>query len=244
MATSRTNRLGHLEPETSTKTACAQGPLVVNFSMSHGEPIPTRASLLARLKNAEDHSSWNEFYQLYEGLIFAAARRAGLNEHEAREVVQDTLISVARKMPGFTYDPAKDSFKGWLLTVTRWRIRDQLAKRPGQPARDPRLASPARDEEGTQTATIDRVPDPAGSDLAAIWDQEWEAQLLQTALARIRRQVHPQHYQIYYLHVILGQSPREVARALGVSTARIYLAKHRVGNLIKKEIRRLSEGML
>jgi RNA polymerase sigma-70 factor (ECF subfamily) len=244
MATSCTDHFGQLEPETSTKTACPQNPSVFNWGMSREEPIPTRASLLARLKDAGDHSSWNEFYQLYHDLIFATARRAGLNEHEAGEVVQDTLISVAKKMPGFTYNPAKDSFKGWLLTVTRWRIRDQLAKRPGQADRDPRLSSPKSGEEGTRTATIDRVPDPAGPDLRAIWDEEWETQLLHAALARIKRQVQPQHYQIYHLHVVLGQPIAEVGRTLGVSTARIYLAKHRVGNLVKKEVDRLKKAHL
>src|SRR5262249_51453088 len=138
--------------------------------MTHTESIPTRASLLARLKDLGDQASWNEFYELYHNLIFRVARRAGLSETEAGEVVQDTLISVAKKMPGFTYDPAKDSFKGWLLTVTRWRIRDQLAKRPGQ-ASDEQRVSPRREEgPATRTATIDRIPDPTGPDLASIWD--------------------------------------------------------------------------
>src|SRR5215475_6966835 len=97
--------------------------------MPPDELIPTRASLLDRLKDLGDQASWNRFYEIFHDLIFSVARRAGLNEAEAGEVVQDTLISVAKKMPGFTYDPATDSFKGWLLTVTRWRIRDQLAKR-------------------------------------------------------------------------------------------------------------------
>ncbi|HEY5913068.1 MAG TPA: sigma-70 family RNA polymerase sigma factor, partial [Verrucomicrobiae bacterium] len=150
----------------------------------------------------------------------------------------------ARKMPGFTYDPAKDSFKGWLLTVTRWRMRDQLAKRSGQASLEPRVSSRAQSEEETSTATVDRIPDPAGPDLAAIWDEEWETRLFQTALARIRRQVQPQHYQIYHLHVVLGQSAREVACALGVNVAQIYLAKHRVGNLLKKEARKLAQAPL
>jgi RNA polymerase sigma factor (sigma-70 family) len=212
--------------------------------MTRTESIPTRASLLGRLKDLGDQASWNQFYELYSGLIFSVARRAGLNEVEAGEVVQDTLISVAKKMPGFTYDPAKDSFKGWLLTVTRWRIRDQLAKRPGKENHDPRLSSHLQEEAQTRTATIERVADPAGPDLVAIWEQEWESQLLQTALARIKRQVHPQHYQIYHLYVVLEKPVREVARSLGVNIAQIYLAKHRVGNLLKKEIRNLRQGLL
>jgi RNA polymerase sigma-70 factor (ECF subfamily) len=88
------------------------------------------------------------------------------------------------------------------------------------------------------------VPDPAGTLLEAIWEEEWETRLLQTALARIKRQVQPEHYQIYHLHVILGQPVREVARALDVNTAQIYLTKHRVGNLLKKEMRKLKQVLL
>jgi len=212
--------------------------------MPQDDSIPTRASLLERLKDMGDQSSWNAFHDLYHNLIFSVARRAGLNESEAGEVVQDTLISVAKKMPGFTYDPAKDSFKGWLLQVVRWRIRDQLAKRSRQEGEQRQHFSGGEQaQQDTRTATVERVADPAVPVLEGVWDQEWEARLLEATLARIRRQVQPQHYQIYHLHVVLGQPAREVSRTLGVNVAQIYLAKHRVGTLLKKEIRRLKQTL-
>jgi len=210
--------------------------------MTNGS-IRTRASLLERLKDLGDQESWNEFYQTYRDLIYNVTRRAGLGESEAKEVVQDTLISVAKKMPKFTYDPAKDSFKGWLLTVIRWRMRDQLQRRKGI-GNQQRAASHLADERGTRTATIERIPDPVGSNLEAIWDEEWEKNLLQAALAKIKRNVHPRQYEIYHLHVVLGQPVTEVARALGVNRAQIYLAKHRVGNLIRKEVTKLRDSTL
>jgi RNA polymerase sigma factor (sigma-70 family) len=216
---------------------------MINSLMPLDEPIPTRASLLGRLKDLGDQTSWNRFYEIYHDLIFSVARRAGLNEAEAREVVQDTLISVAKKMPEFTYDPAKDSFKGWLLTVVRWRIRDQLAKRSDNAHKQSGREQEPQ-EQDTRTETVERVADPAKPALEGIWDEEWESQLLQTALARIKRQVQPQHYQIYHLHVVLGQSLREVGRSLGVNAAQVYLAKHRVGNFVKKEVQRLKQGLI
>ena len=213
--------------------------------MIRDEGIPTRGTLLARLKDMGDESSWNAFYDIYHDLIFSVARRAGLNESEAAEVVQNTLISVAGKMPGFTYDPAKDSFKGWLLTVVRWRIRDQLAKRSGQPGGQQQFSSSGGpSDQDTRTATVERVPDPAGPALEGVWEQEWESRLIETALARIKRQVQPLHYQIYHLHVVVGQPAREVARTLGVNVAQIYLAKHRIGNLLRKEVQRLKQALL
>ena len=209
--------------------------------MPADEQIPTRASLLERLKDLGDQASWEQFHRTYRELIYSVARRAGLNEIEANEVVQETLISVARKMPEFKYDPAVDSFKGWLLKVTRWRILDQLERRK----RSQSLCTSAAtvEGEGTRTATIERVPDPAGFDPATIWDEEWEKNLLNAALARIKRQVRPEQYEIYHLHVILERPVREVRRTLGVSAGQVYLAKHRVGALLKKEIRRLEKQM-
>src|SRR2546428_608386 len=131
-------------------------------AMPSDESIPTRASLLERLKDLGDQASWNEFYQTYRELIYSVTRKAGLNETEAEDVVQNTVISVAKKMPGFTYDPATDSFKGWLLTVTRWRILDQLQRRKGSQSLSRPAGSAATKEEGTHTATIERIADPAG----------------------------------------------------------------------------------
>jgi RNA polymerase sigma factor (sigma-70 family) len=223
--------------------ACEASPAVVNSAMPRDELIPTRASLLERLKDLGDQGSWNEFYQTYRGLIYSVARRAGLNETDAEEVVQDTVIAVARKMPGFRYDPTVDSFKGWLLTVTRWRILDQQQKRQQMGSQGLPKSAPMHDE-GTRTSPSEQIPDPAGFDLAAIWDEEWERNLLQTALGRIKRHVHPQHYEIYHLHVIVGQPLREVTRALGVNAGQVYLAKHRVGNLLRSEIRKLRKAAL
>lgn len=106
--------------------------------MNTEEPLPTRRSLLDRLKDAGDHASWEDFHRTYRGLLFGVARRAGLNEHEAGEAVQDTLIAVAKKLPDFRYDPGKDSFKGWLLQLTRWKVADQLRRRAsaGEPLPD------------------------------------------------------------------------------------------------------------
>ena len=217
---------------------------MLNSVMPQNDLIPTRASLLRRLKDLSDSASWNEFYEVYRGLIFCVARRAGLNEVEAGDVVQDTLISVAKKMTSFTYDPAKDSFRGWLLTLTRWRIQNQLARRKPRADPDLKVSSPRGREEDTRTGLIERVPDPAGSELAAVWEEEWEAHLLRTALARIKRQVHPRHYQVYHLHVVLGQPAAEVALALDMKLPQVYLAKHRVGTLLKKEVRKLRETLL
>ena len=84
-----------------------------------GELIPTRQSLLSRLRNMDDQESWKDFFNTYWKLIYGVAMKAGLTETEAQEVVQETVICVAKKIPGFVYDPISGSFKAWLLKLTR-----------------------------------------------------------------------------------------------------------------------------
>jgi RNA polymerase sigma-70 factor (ECF subfamily) len=78
--------------------------------------------------------------------------------------------------------------------------------------------------------------------LQAIWDAEWQANLLQAALDRVKRRVQPAHYEMYYLHVVKEQPARDVARTLGVNAAQVYLAKLRVGRRLKKELERLGRN--
>jgi RNA polymerase sigma factor (sigma-70 family) len=201
--------------------------------------MPTRRSLLSRLKNWDDQTSWEDFFNTYWKLIYGVARKAGLSDQEAQEVVQETVVTVAKKISQLKYDPALGSFKGWLLNTTRWKIGDQFRKRsPTAPAR-------YRDPDGDRrTATIERVPDPAGIDLEAIWESEWEKNLVEAAMARVRKLASPKQYQIFDCHVIKNWPVQRVAKTLGVSAAQVYLAKHRVGAMVKKEIRLLQGELL
>jgi RNA polymerase sigma-70 factor (ECF subfamily) len=201
----------------------------------HEELIPTRRTLLSRLRDWEDQASWRDFFDTYWRLIYGVALRAGLNETEAEEAVQETFVSVAKQMPDFRYDPAKGSFKAWLLQITRWRIADQFRKR----RRRARSSSAAKSDEPTGTDAINRIPDPNGPELEAVWDEEWEKNLMGAALARAKRQVNLKQYQIFDAYVVKEWPVAKVKKTLGVSATQVYLAKHRVGSLVKKELRRL-----
>lgn len=207
--------------------------------------IPTRQSLLERLKDLGNQEDWRRFFDTYWRLIHATAVKAGLTETEAEEVVQDVMIAAARKLPEFTYRPGKDSLKGWLLAVTRWKVNDQYRKRRRAHASGKSVPpaaggrGPAGADETERTATIERVPDPAPPALDAHWEEEWHANLLRAALDRVKRRVNPAHYEIYHLAVVQGLSSRDTANALGVSLPRVYLIKHRVGRLLRAEVARL-----
>lgn len=200
------------------------------------ELIPTRHSLLVRLKNWDDADSWKEFFEIYWKLIYGVAIKAGLTEVEAQEVVQETVIGVSRKMPEFNYDPAVGSFKGWLLHMTRWRINDQFRKRRHQ-------AEHLRQEgdSTTRTSPIDQIPDPAGVNLENIWDEEWQSNLLEVAIEKVKQKVKPKQYQIFDLYVVKKWPVPKITATLKVNIGQVYLAKHRVSALLKEEVKALEK---
>jgi len=205
--------------------------------MSRAEFLETRRSLIERLADWNDRKRWQQFFDSYWKLIHRAARQAGLTESEAQEVVQETLITVAKKIDQLKYDPAIGSFKGWLLNITRWRIADQFRKR--KQAGD--QSAKTRHAEG-DTATIERIADPAGFDLDAAWDEEWQRNLLQAATERVKKKVSGKQYQIFDCYVLKQWPAQKVAKELRVSLTQVYLAKHRLGALLKKEVTRVERA--
>src|SRR5918996_4191140 len=97
------------------------------------EFIPTRKSLLSRLKNWDDNDSWQKFFDTYWKLIYGVALKSGLTDAEAQDVVQETVLSVAKNIAEFKYDPSVCSFKTWLMQVTRSRISHQFRRRKRHP---------------------------------------------------------------------------------------------------------------
>src|SRR5438876_1376921 len=167
------------------------------MNKSPDQLIPTRWSLISRLKDWDDRESWKEFFDTYWKLIYGVAIKAGQSDAEAEEVVQETVITVAKNIGDFKADPAHGSFKGWLLKITQWRIGDQFRKRLPLGRRGAR-----RSDTDSQTGTAERVPDPRGFSLEAIWEEEWEKNLVDAALERTKRCVSPRQYQIYYLNIV------------------------------------------
>jgi RNA polymerase sigma-70 factor (ECF subfamily) len=200
------------------------------------EFIPTRHSLLSRLKDWEDQESWRLFFDTYWKLIYMTALKAGLTQAEAQDVVQDTVVSVSKNIKKFKYDPEKGSFKGWLLKLTRWRIVDHLRKRQ-------KGVSIATGDLSTATGTslMERIPDPSPYSLDQTWDQEWELNLIEAAIRRVKGKIDPMHFQVFDLYVLREWPVSRVAKALRIGPGRIYLIKHRINNLVKAEVLRLQK---
>ena len=191
--------------------------------------IQTRHSLLSRLKECDDQQGWREFFDRYWRLIYGFARKAGMKDPDAQDIVQEVMLSVSKSLPDYRRQKG-GSFKGWLLTIVRRRMADHWRSRLPKD----RVNVPLPEQESA-------LP---GDDqaLERIWQEEWEGRLLETAAQRVQQRIGARNYLIFDMTVRQQTPLRDVCRSLGVSAAQVYLAKHRVGRLMKSEIAKLREG--
>lgn len=196
------------------------------------ELIPTRQTLLSRLKDWTDQDSWRDFFDTYWKLVYFTAKKSGLTNTEAEDVVQETVFSVAKQMPSFKYDPQNGSFKAWLLNLTFWRITDQFRKRQKATSLE------AREDETGELDTSENAPQ-APSALESLWNEEWEQNLMDAAIEKVKKRASAREFQMFDLYVLQKWSVARVSEFFRVNRSRVYLAKHRVSKMIKKEVKRL-----
>lgn len=190
----------------------------------------TRRSLIMRLADWKDQRSWDEFYRTYWRLIYSVAMKAGLREDEAWDVVQETVLTIAKQSVKGMYDPERGSFKMWLWNITRWRINDQFRQRRKDTATD--IIS----SESGKNEVLSDIPDTSGDEFTKMWDKEWQNNIMKAAIERVKMKVSPLQFQIFDYNVLRGMGAGEVRSKLGVSIAQVYLAKHRVGAVLRKEV--------
>ena len=203
---------------------------------SADELIPTNAKLLDRLRDSADQEAWQIFFDTYQKFIYKAALKAGLSDAEAQDAVQETVISVLKAMPGFTYHPHHGSFKSWLLKRAGWRIVDELRKRTPNAEAEP--------SESEENSVMEQIADPVPEELEARWNEEWRKSLFDAAIKRIRRKTDPQSYQIFDLSTRKGWSVEKISKAMKISPEKVYMARHRVKQMIELEIKKMQQNGL
>lgn len=187
----------------------------------------TRPSLLVRIRNSGDGLAWGEFVDIYAPLIYGFARRCGLQDADAADLTQEVLCAINDRVKKLDYDPQRGSFRGWLFTVVRNKLRNlvQRRRRPGRGSAD----------TGTQKLL---ESEPARNDDAASqWDELYEQRLFNCAAEKVRGKVEASTWEAFWQTAVKGKRAKQVAEALEISSAAVYLAKSRVMNRLKEQIR-------
>lgn len=183
----------------------------------------TPLSLLERIKQPGANEAWERFVRLYTPLLYHWARRLGLDQEDASDLVQDVFALLVRKLPEFSYDPEK-RFRGWLWTVLLNSLRERR-RRPGLPVAD---------EAGS---ALDRCEGP--DEIASIDEEEYRQYLIQRALQLMQNEFQPTTWKAFWEYVANDRPAAEVADELGVTAGAVYAAKVRVLSRLREELRGL-----
>jgi RNA polymerase sigma-70 factor (ECF subfamily) len=185
----------------------------------------TRPSLLRRVRDARDQAAWAEFVETYAPVVFAYARRHGLQEADASDLTQDVLLAVVRAIGSFDYDPERGTFRGWLFAVARSKLADRLA-RPAERNGDSHLA-----------AVLLNHPAPDDEELR--WNEEYERHLFARAVEAVRGRFGDAVWQAFWRTAVEGKEVDAVAAELGLSLASVYTAKCRVLAALRDQVQQL-----
>lgn len=194
-------------------------------------PPETRASLILRLKNAEDVVAWNDFVAIYAPVIFRVACRHGLQVADAENLIQEVLLSISRALPQWLQREDRGSFRAWLLKIARNEAVDMLTRRATRP-----LGKDGLEAE----RLLAEVPDHR-CDLSSQFDLEYEQAVFQWAAAQVHDSVSDTTWQSFWLTHVEGLSVDRVARQLNMRTGTVYVARGRVMNRIQELVKKFED---
>jgi RNA polymerase sigma-70 factor (ECF subfamily) len=133
--------------------------------------METSPTLLKRLRNSDDRDAWERFVEIYSPVLYGWARRSGLADQDACDLLQDVFLLLIEKLPEFTYDPQKGRFRGWLRTVASNKLRERCRRR-----RETLV--------GENGALLERVDQ---DDASSFWDEEFQSALIRRAMFVMQR---------------------------------------------------------
>jgi RNA polymerase sigma factor (sigma-70 family) len=190
------------------------------------ESLTTRPSLLLRLRDPADDRAWAEFIDLYAPLIRRVARRGGLQDADAADLEQEVFRAVAGAIGRYDPDPARGSFRGWLLRIARNLLINLVAARRRHP-------SPGG---GTDLLSmLEAMPDPS-ADESAVFEAEYRRRTFEWAAAQVRDEFKPATWQAFWRTAVDDEQPAAVGAALQLSVGAVYVARSRVLARIRAKV--------
>lgn len=188
------------------------------------DELHTRETLLIRLRDSADDSSWAEFVEIYTPLLYGFCRKRELKHADTADIVQNVMRSVSLAMKGFEYDRTKGSFKGWLFTALRNAINSHYRKQASRPITA---------HETSMLERIETTPDPREVD---DWEKDYRGQLLAWAIEKIQPEFSERIWNIFEQTALHDRRNLEVANETGMSENAIAVAKHRVIKRLREKI--------
>lgn len=185
------------------------------------------STLLDRARQMQPEA-WGRLVQVFGPVVYRWCRQSGLPAHDAADVVQEVFVSVSRGIAGFQRSEPQDSFRSWLATITRNRVRDYFRRQTRQP--------PAQGgSEGM--ARLQDVPDVEQS----VSTDGLEGEVTRQVVGLVRAEFEDRTWRAFWLTTVDQRQAAVVASELGMSVAAVYQAKSRVLRRLRQQLKELPQ---
>jgi RNA polymerase sigma-70 factor (ECF subfamily) len=188
-----------------------------------GHGTRTSSTLLDKVR-ANEGEAWRRFVRLYSPLVYAWAKRCGLANQDAADVLQEVFHAVARSVGQFRSEGSTGSFRGWLWVITRNKVRDHFRAGGAPPVGGSEMQQRLQD-----------IPDVEPES----WSREGDcsrAALVRRATELIRDDFEPRTWQAFWRLAVENHPARDIATDLGMTLDAIYQAKARVLRRLREEL--------
>jgi len=188
----------------------------------------TDYSLIDRVKDMSNGASWLDFMRIYQPVVYRLARRRGMQDADAHDIVQQVFASISRSLA--SWKPAKDQppFRAWLTTIARNAITTALTRR--------------RPDQGTGSSSVadvlEQVPNAEQTNTELIMEARRE--IVRWAAKQIRPEFTELTWDIFWKTAMQEFSVAEVSKSTGRSIGAIYVTRHRVLSRLKEKIAEVS----
>ncbi|MFT5495550.1 MAG: RNA polymerase sigma factor (sigma-70 family) [Kiritimatiellia bacterium] len=198
--------------------------------------METQVSLLNRLRLGDAEQDWERFYYAYAEMIVRYARKLGLDENAANDVLQDTMVALMSALKKFEYDPRRGKFRSFLFTI----VRRSTFRRINRNIRRKEVSTdaPFAENEGS---LMDILAAPEGPTVSDQDEQQWRQSIMEHCLDVIRSdpKVQKDTIDIFIAYVVEEASVKEVAQRFKLSENNVYQIKNRMMKRLQQEVEKL-----
>lgn len=191
----------------------------------------TNTDLLVGLRDRDNAVVWSQFFERYQPMLVCFAKRLGLNESDAQDAAQDTLMAFISAYREGGYDRERGRLRTWLFGIASHKVRDMQRKR----GREMVIT-----DNADSTAFLNKVPDD--EHLSQVWEAEWQQAIVRHCLAEVRKQVKPKTMEAFELFALQGLPAEQVASRLGMTENAVWIAKNRVLTRLREMQKQIEES--
>jgi RNA polymerase sigma-70 factor (ECF subfamily) len=196
-------------------------------------PFPeTRQSLILRLPDGGDVEAWDQFVSIYGPLVYRLARAKGFQDADAREIVQEVLVTVSKAVERWDPDPQLGRFRSWLFRIARNLMIKFLTRRRYRPI--------GSGDSGIAQLLEQHVE--SSPDETELFDLEYRREVFRWAAEQVQTQVKETTWRAFWMTAVENRSTNEVADRLGMSVGAVHIACSRVRSRLRDQIAEWEAG--